>query len=460
MKRVQPRHRAHAESDDDASNRSEGAGTPLYALFQTEPYAAPPVVNGRVPKNAFGNIDIYVSSMIPPGGVHIRHPESSRAARVLGIDYSDAVTGFEFKGRHGTAVVKGVVIAQDYQEALLTVLQGFDDERRQEEEEKRALEALKMWKRIVTGLKIRQRIDGYQIEGQRSEHDIGDGDLLDGNDRTKVEESHSNEDENMAGGFMPDIDASHVAKPTAPWYLEARTNDQYPGELGSNDLMDDDVEQSQSMRRRNEVAPNGPVYQLSQDENTRGGFMVDDNGDDDDDRGDIPAGARADLRSEALPKRLGIAAQLTNLRDGFEKRTVESNNGGGSGGHSTSSSTEYPKPSQHSPLLNHDEFEEATMLQQLHESEQTMLNATDTKSLNHSILDHLAIDSEPPRTGLQEIVEDDPSSSDSLNMQPTTSNEQHPPTVSKRKRSSSLESKGSLLSYDPEDTDAEPDWLD
>ena len=44
----------------------------LYAEFQTQLYQAPPIVNGRVPRNAFGNLDVYVPSMVPKGGVHIQ----------------------------------------------------------------------------------------------------------------------------------------------------------------------------------------------------------------------------------------------------------------------------------------------------------------------------------------------------------------------------------------------------
>lgn len=43
----------------------------LYAIFQTEIYIPPPIVDGIVPKNSFGNVDVYVSSMIPSGGIHI-----------------------------------------------------------------------------------------------------------------------------------------------------------------------------------------------------------------------------------------------------------------------------------------------------------------------------------------------------------------------------------------------------
>jgi xeroderma pigmentosum group C-complementing protein len=49
----------------------ERPGTNLYTEDQTELYKPPPIVNGRVPRNTFGNIDVYVSSMVPAGGVHL-----------------------------------------------------------------------------------------------------------------------------------------------------------------------------------------------------------------------------------------------------------------------------------------------------------------------------------------------------------------------------------------------------
>ncbi|KAI9712673.1 MAG: hypothetical protein M1820_001294 [Bogoriella megaspora] len=145
----------------------EGTGTPLYALFQTEPYNPPPCVRGKVPKNAYGNIDVYVPSMIPRGGKHIINSEAARAARILNIDYADAVTGFEFKGRRGTAVVQGVVVAEEYAEALEAVLESIAFEREQDEQMIKSDIALKMWKRFLIGLRIRERVNEYEIEGEK-----------------------------------------------------------------------------------------------------------------------------------------------------------------------------------------------------------------------------------------------------------------------------------------------------
>ncbi|KAF2398791.1 Rad4-domain-containing protein [Trichodelitschia bisporula] len=160
----------------------------LYAAYQTTPYIPPPVINGRVPKNAFGNIDLYVPSMLPRGGAHIPHPDAKIAARILDIHWADAVTGFKFKGRQGTAVAEGVVVAAEYREAVEAVLEGLEYMRVLELEEFRREEALRMWRRFIVGLRIVERAKGY-VEDDGSQDKNEDEEMAD------VTETSSKENE-------------------------------------------------------------------------------------------------------------------------------------------------------------------------------------------------------------------------------------------------------------------------
>lgn len=137
------------------------AATALYAPYQTQMYVPPPVQRGRIPKNVYGNLDVYVPSMVPPGGVHIRHRLAQQAAKLLRVDFADAVTGFKFQGRHGTAVVDGCVVAQQYGDAIWAVVEGFEEQIEEDESRARSLEALRLWKKFLTGLKIRERVKAY-----------------------------------------------------------------------------------------------------------------------------------------------------------------------------------------------------------------------------------------------------------------------------------------------------------
>lgn len=155
----------------DAPDDNDLAGLPIYTLDQTELYEPPPVRNGRVPKNKFGNIDAYVPSMIPRGAVHIRDERATKAAHLLGIDYAPALTGFSFSGRHGTAVLSGVVVAEEYAEAVHAVLEGLGTQEQEAEEEHRRLVALRQWKRFLVALRIRERVWSGATEEERREAD-------------------------------------------------------------------------------------------------------------------------------------------------------------------------------------------------------------------------------------------------------------------------------------------------
>jgi xeroderma pigmentosum group C-complementing protein len=43
----------------------------LYAQHQTEVYTPPPIQDGKIPMNSFGNIDLYAPTMLPAGAVHL-----------------------------------------------------------------------------------------------------------------------------------------------------------------------------------------------------------------------------------------------------------------------------------------------------------------------------------------------------------------------------------------------------
>ncbi|RHZ63346.1 hypothetical protein CDV55_102361 [Aspergillus turcosus] len=189
LKRVRANRRTDVGFSEDEHDNESGVEIPLYAYFQTEIYTPPPVVQGKVPKNSYGNLDVYVPSMVPPGGVHIKHPQAAHAARVLGIDYADAVTGFDFKGRHGTAVLQGVVVASQYQEALEEVLDYLEDERRQAESEEKSTEMLRLWRHFLLKLRIAERVKSYAIEGEESAGESSEG---------------YEDQEEAGGGFLPE----------------------------------------------------------------------------------------------------------------------------------------------------------------------------------------------------------------------------------------------------------------
>lgn len=194
--------------DMNIDEHQDEVGAGLYAEFQTQLYVPPSVVKGRVPRNAYGNLDLYVPSMCPPGGLHIRHKLASKAARVVGVDYADAVTGFSFKGRHGTAIVQGVVVAQEYAEAVQEVIDGMEFEQEEAANAARTRESLRLWRRFFLGLRIAQRVNAIEIDGEKGPVIDVQG-AIDQENRKMVEQE-------TAGGFFPD--EADFAEPTRRVY--------------------------------------------------------------------------------------------------------------------------------------------------------------------------------------------------------------------------------------------------
>lgn len=198
LKRAVPRKkRATSPRLDDEDGEEEDDSVPLYAEFQTELYVPPPVVNGQVPRNGYGNLDVYVPSMIPAGGIHVRHILARQAAKALKIDAAEAVTGFVFKGRQGTAVLDGVVVDAQYTAAMLTTITSLEEQLDDESKNQRSAILSSVWKKMHAVLKVRQRIQdeygekaGIDMDAANNDDDDDDPSYDDGAD---------------GGGFMPDV---------------------------------------------------------------------------------------------------------------------------------------------------------------------------------------------------------------------------------------------------------------
>ncbi|KAI8626487.1 Rad4-domain-containing protein [Xylariaceae sp. FL1651] len=205
--------------NDEPQEMEEGEtnGTPIYTMDQTEVYKAPPVVNGRVPKNRYGNLDLYVPSMVPEGGAYVPDDFAARAAFTLGIDYAPALTGFQFSGRKGTAVLFGAVVAAENEEAVWAVISGLKDQEVELERERRTREVLRAWRKFLMNLRVRQRIwAGAESDDEASNHDTMEVDHAGGTDieapDDEVDQTDGSDeagggfeiDDEYAGGFILD----------------------------------------------------------------------------------------------------------------------------------------------------------------------------------------------------------------------------------------------------------------
>ena len=130
----------------------------LYAKSQTDWIIPDPIIDGKIPRNAFGSIDIYVPTMIPRGSVHIPLKGTARICRKLNIDYAEACTGFEFGKQRAVPVLTGVVVAEENEDMVIDAWEIEATEKARKEAEKREKLVLGLWKKFASGLRIVERM--------------------------------------------------------------------------------------------------------------------------------------------------------------------------------------------------------------------------------------------------------------------------------------------------------------
>ncbi|KAI4110453.1 MAG: hypothetical protein LQ339_001318 [Xanthoria mediterranea] len=196
----------------------------LYAWDQTEWIVPPPIVDGIIPKNAYGNMDCFVPTMVPKGAVHIPLRSTGKICKRLNIDFAEAVTGFEFGKQRAVPVITGVVVATEHEDMVIEEWEKDEEERKIKEEGKREKVALGMWRKLLMGLRIVERVrDEYGEEGgeareefnpftnrnKQQKNQIGDQQMADGGGEDMMAGGGGFLVDNVAdsdtgGGFLPD----------------------------------------------------------------------------------------------------------------------------------------------------------------------------------------------------------------------------------------------------------------
>lgn len=175
----------------------------LYSHDQTDWIIPPPIQNGIIPKNQYGNIDLFVEHMLPEGAAHVPYRTAIRVCRRLEIDFAEAVVDFEFGHRMAVPVIRGVVIPEEHYDHVMEEVAKEEAEKARKEDEKRRKVVLGAWRKLLMGMRIAERVrreyghlkDSFQAFGH-SRDDRQDGQVVPTGEIGAV-------DEDMAGGFLP-----------------------------------------------------------------------------------------------------------------------------------------------------------------------------------------------------------------------------------------------------------------
>ncbi|XP_013135157.1 PREDICTED: DNA repair protein complementing XP-C cells homolog isoform X2 [Papilio polytes] len=130
----------------------------IFGPWQVIDYEPPVAENGIVPRNAYGNVELFKECMLPKGTVHIKLPGLNRVAKKLNIDCAPALTGFDFNSGGSHPVYDGFVICKEFEEVITEAWVKNQEELEQKEREKIDARVYGNWKRLIKGLFIRERL--------------------------------------------------------------------------------------------------------------------------------------------------------------------------------------------------------------------------------------------------------------------------------------------------------------
>lgn len=212
----------------------------LYAKSQTELYKPKPVVDGKVPKNDFGNIDLYVPSMLPEGSIHIPFKGVAKVAKRLGFDYAEAVTGFEFRNRRAIPIIEGIVVAEENEVVIVEAYLEAENDAEEKAHAKRLDQVHKRWIRLVQGLRIRDRL---RKQYASNTDDAMPQHWLD------MQNAEAHQGEQQPGGYLTTAD--DVVK---PFHLPKDQHTVLPSSLLSSTTGDDGAEIDEAVPERSGIA--------------------------------------------------------------------------------------------------------------------------------------------------------------------------------------------------------------
>uniref|UniRef100_T1PIT9 Rad4 beta-hairpin domain 3 n=1 Tax=Musca domestica TaxID=7370 RepID=T1PIT9_MUSDO len=130
----------------------------IFGYWQTEEYDPPTAENGIVPRNAYGNVELFKPTMLPKKCVHIRLPGLNRVCKKLGIDCANAVVGFDFHQGACHPTYDGFVVCEEFQDQVTAAWYQEQEEQERKEQEKYEARVYGNWKKLIRGLLIRERL--------------------------------------------------------------------------------------------------------------------------------------------------------------------------------------------------------------------------------------------------------------------------------------------------------------
>ncbi|XP_045603640.1 DNA repair protein complementing XP-C cells [Procambarus clarkii] len=143
----------------------------LFGEWQVEDYEPPVAAGGKVPRNEYGNVELFKARMLPKGCVHIPIAGLNRVARKLNIDCAPAMVGFDFHSGWTHPVYEGYVICEEFKDILMDAWNEEQKEQARRLEEKRQKRIYDNWKRLIQGILVKERVREKYGTGSQSDEE-------------------------------------------------------------------------------------------------------------------------------------------------------------------------------------------------------------------------------------------------------------------------------------------------
>jgi hypothetical protein len=119
-----------------------------------------PVVDGILPVNKFGNIEVWEGNQafVPKGAAFVDDPAAIKAAQNLGLPCAPAVVGFERRGLHTVPIIGGVVVLRQHVGVVKDASYFVSAVKEENSYHKRDKEITARWERLAFGMLSRERL--------------------------------------------------------------------------------------------------------------------------------------------------------------------------------------------------------------------------------------------------------------------------------------------------------------
>uniref|UniRef100_A0A182NFU8 Rad4 beta-hairpin domain-containing protein n=1 Tax=Anopheles dirus TaxID=7168 RepID=A0A182NFU8_9DIPT len=130
----------------------------IFGHWQTDEFDPPTAENGLVPRNEYGNVELFTEKMLPKGTVHLKLPGLNKVCKRLQIDCAPALTGFDMAKMRMVPVYDGFVVCQEFADQAIEEWYKEMEKEEQREQEKQEKRVYGNWKRLIKGLLVRRKL--------------------------------------------------------------------------------------------------------------------------------------------------------------------------------------------------------------------------------------------------------------------------------------------------------------